>query len=481
MQNGSSNAPRARTKIVATVGPACREPEQLAELVAAGADVFRLNAAHANLEQLSRTLAAIRQTSAKLASPLAVLLDLAGPKIRLGELPGGEIDCALGAEFRFVRGKSTTRPADLVTNYEPLVDELAEGVTVMLADGTVTMTVEETGPDFARCRVTQPGAIRSRQGVNLPGVKLSAPAIGDDDRRAARWAAENGVDFVGLSFVRDPRDVHELKALLGQHAGAARVIAKIEKQEAIDQLEEIVAAADGIMVARGDLGVEISVAQMPVLQKRIVATCREHQKPVIIATQMLDSMQHSRRPTRAEATDVANAILDGADACMLSGETAIGKYPRAAVEMMNSIALATEQMFRDNVPLPPGDFSPDGLRPVTAAVVYGAGHIAAELDAKLIVVASHTGATALALSMQRNYTPTVGISDVEQTLRRMCLYWGVIPLAGVPTATDQEMLDAVTTWGLSQGVLARGDEVVLVGGIGSRGGSHNQVVVHHVP
>jgi pyruvate kinase len=465
---------------VATVGPACRQPDQLAELVQAGVDVFRLNAAHATLDVHAETLGFVRQVSGVLGMPIGVLMDLAGPKIRLGELPDGQIDCTLDAEFRFIRGDVARDPHELTTTYAPLVSELRAGDNVMLADGTVTMVVEEKTGDYARARVTQPGLVRSRQGVNLPGVKLSAPALDEDDRQAARWAAENGVDYVGLSFVRDPRDVRELKVLLGQHSRHTRVIAKIEKQEAIDRLDSIVSAADGIMVARGDLGVEIDVARMPIVQKRIVATCRNYQKPVIIATQMLDSMQHSRLPTRAEATDVANAILDGGDACMLSGETAIGKYPREAVEMMNKIALATEEAFRKNLPLPPGDFSPEGLRPITAAVVYGAAHIAAELDARLLVVASHTGATALALSKQRNYVPTVGISDVPETLTRMSLYWGVIPLAGMPTANDEEMLQAVTQRQLSAGMLRAGDRVVLVGGIGSRGGSHNQVVVHQV-
>jgi pyruvate kinase len=446
----------------------------------AGADMFRLNLAHASLPQHTETLAAIRRASAALEWPVAVLVDLAGPKIRLRELPGGEIDCVVNAEFRFVRSQHAAAPDELTTTYVPLVDELQVGNSVMLADGTVTMIVEEKGPDFARCRVTQPGLIRSRQGVNLPGVKLSAPSMDDDDRAAAQWAVEQGVDYLGLSFVRDPRDVVDLKTLVGQRA-ATRVIAKIEKQEAVDRLDEIIAAADGIMVARGDLGVEISVAQMPLVQKRIVAKCGEHQKPVIIATQMLDSMQHSRRPTRAEATDVANAILDGGDACMLSGETAIGKYPREAVETMNRIALATEELFRDGAPRPPGELAPQGLRQITAAVVYGAGHIAAELDARLIVVASHTGATALALSKQRNYVPTVGISDSADALRRMCLYWGVIPLAGMPTDTNDDMMRAVTDWGIRTATLRPGDHVVLVGGIGSRGGSHNQVVVHQVP
>ncbi len=470
----------ARTKIVATVGPACRTPEKLAELVLAGVDVFRLNMAHASRAEHAETLAMIRAVSDHLQLPLAVLADLAGPKIRLGELPGGLIACESGSEFRFVRGEQSRVATDLVASYAPLIDELAVGDTVMLADGTVGMKVLEKGPDFARCTVTQPGEIRSRQGLNLPGVKLSAPAMNDEDRQNAIWAAENQIDFVGLSFVRQPSDVLGLKELLRQHGSTARVIAKIEKPEALEQLDAIVAVADAIMVARGDLGVEIDVAEMPLVQKRIVSACTVHQKPSIIATQMLDSMQHSPRPTRAEVTDVANAILDGGDACMLSGETAIGKYPRQAVEMMNRIARATEELFRDNEPRSTGEFRAEGLHPITAAVVYGAGHMAAELDAKLVAVVSHSGATALALSKQRTYVHTVGISDSPRTLRQMCLYWGVIPLRDVTVDDSGTTIDAVTAWGCANGTLTSGDYVVLIAGLGLDAGSHNQVTVHRV-
>lgn len=472
---------RARTKVIATVGPACEKPEQLASLVLAGADIFRLNMAHGSPAEQDQRLAAIRKVSADLERPIAVLVDLAGPKIRLGRLPDDMIDCPAGGEYRFVRGTQPSTATELTSTYKPLIDELQVHDTIMLADGTVSMTVVEKTRDFARCLVVQPGIIRSRQGLNLPGAKLSAPAMDVDDRENAIWAAENEIDFVGLSFVRDPRDVRELKELLRLRGSRTRVIAKIEKQEALDQLEKIIAESDGIMVARGDLGVEIDVAQMPVVQKRIVSTCHEYQKPVIIATQMLDSMQHSRRPTRAEVTDVANAILDGGDACMLSGETAIGLYPREAVDMMNQVALATEELFRKNVPQPPGAFRAEGLHPITSAVVYGAGHIAAEIDARLIAVASHSGATALALSKQRNYVPTVGVSDSPQTLRQMCLYWGVIPLGGIPTSTNEQTLDAVSAWGLTDGVIESGDHILLVAGTGLGRGSHDQVVVHRVP
>ncbi len=481
MPETSPRSPRARTKIIATVGPACQRADQLAALVEAGVNVFRLNMAHGTLDEHGAVLASIRETSQQLRRPIALLVDLAGPKIRLGELPNGLIDCELDAEFRFIRGPHSALPHDLTSTYEPLVDELHVGANVMLADGTVCMTVVEKGADFARARVVQPGPIRSRQGINLPGVKLSAPALNETDRANAIWAAEHEIDFVGLSFVRQAADVRELKNLLRERHSAARVVAKIEKPEAIEHLDGIVIEADAVMVARGDLGVEIDVAQMPVVQKRIVATCHEHQKPVIIATQMLDSMQHSRRPTRAEVTDVANAILDGGDACMLSGETAIGEHPCDAVRMMNRIALATEEMFRDHVPQPPGNFRADGLKAITAAVVYGAGHIATEIDARMIVVATHSGATALALSQQRCYVPTVGLSDSPHTLRQMCLYWGVIPLPGISTDSGSEMLEAVTAWGLAEGSLHSGDHIILVAGIGLHGASHNEVKVHCVP
>jgi len=347
MSSDKSAFTRSRTKVVATVGPACSRADQLAELVEVGVDVFRLNMAHGSLGEHAELIETIRQVSEELSRPVAILVDLAGPKIRLGELAGGEIECAEGAEFRFIRGDLAKEPNELVSTYAKLVDELEVGNRVMLADGTVSMLVEERDPDFARCRVVQSGVIRSRQGINLPGTKLSVPGMTKRDCQHAVWAAESGVDFVSLSFVRSAGDVQALQAMLRACGSQAKVIAKIEKPEALEHLEEIIDAADGAMVARGDLGVEIDIARVPLAQKRIIAMCNAMQKPVITATQMLDSMQHSRFPTRAEATDVANAILDGTDACMLSGETAIGEYPRQTVEMMRRIALETEQLFQE--------------------------------------------------------------------------------------------------------------------------------------
>jgi pyruvate kinase len=487
MDRAQDSRLRSRTKIVATVGPATRAPQQLAELVRAGVDVFRLNMAHAGPAEQQAHVDNIRALSQAIDMPIAILVDLAGPKIRLGELPDGRIFCELGAEFFLVSGE-TKAPNELTSTYPPLIQELHVGDHVMLADGTVTMSVEGTAQDRVRLRVVERGTIRSRQGINLPGVKLSAPAIGESDREHAIWAAQAGIDFLGMSFVRSPDDIRSLKDILRAHNSPARIVAKIEKREALIRLEEIIVEADAVMVARGDLGVEIDVAQMPIEQKRIIATCHRFQRPAIIATQMLDSMQDSPRPTRAEATDVANAILDGADACMLSGETAVGHYPTEAVEMMNRIALATESSLQNRPPRSvEGTWG--GVHDITRAAVRAAGQMAYDLDAKLVFVASHSGRTALALSQLRSYVPTVGVSSSEETLRQMCLYWGVTPRRGAPATDMQGLIKHADDLACRGGYASPGDRIVIVGGShlaagpageALAGGVHDVVLVHEV-
>jgi pyruvate kinase len=476
---------RARTKIVATVGPACESYEQLRALARSGVDVFRLNMAHAEPDVQQGHVDNIRRLSEELDEPIAILVDLAGPKIRLGELPNDRIHCEIDEEYAFVQGSATSGPNELTSTYAPLVKELTVGDRVMLADGTVCMAVQRKEPGRAIAKVVQRGTIRSRQGINLPGAKLSVPAISVLDHQHAIWAAQAGVDFVSLSFVRAPDEVRALKDIVRSAGSSARVVAKIEKREALDRLDEVVQAADAVMVARGDLGVEIDVAQMPVEQKRIILSCAKHQKPVIIATQMLDSMHESPRPTRAEVTDVANAILDGADATMLSGETAVGKYSREAVEMMNRIALATESSVQDRRPREPEPHqnSAIGLNPITRAVVRGAGEMAYDLKAKLVVVASHSGRTALAMSQHRSFVPTVGVSQCEETLRQFCLYWGVTPLRGAPATDMQELIKYCDAWACRVGCANKGDRIVIVGGSHlTAGASHEEMLagVHDV-
>lgn len=470
----------SHTKIVATIGPACEGVDKLRELIAAGVDVFRINTAHGSRQEHERRLADVREASRRADAPVAVLVDLAGPKIRLGELPGGAIQLVAGQRVRFVPGNATSAPGELVTSYAPLVGELRPGDRVVLADGLVALVVEEVAASSATCRIVQSGVVRSRQGVNLPGVKLSVPSMNEVDRDNAAWAAAAGVDFVGLSFVRAAADIEQLKSILARHGSETQVVAKIEKPEAVENLDWIVAATDAIMVARGDLGVEIDIAEVPMVQKRILRMCHAASKPVIVATQMLDSMQHSRLPTRAEATDVANAILDGADACMLSGETAIGEFPREAVETMHRIALATESAAPSRLSVE-GPIATGGqVNPITEATMLAAGQIAGQIGAKLIVVVSASGRSALSISRHRHNVPVLGISPSDASLRRMCLYWGVVPIAGAPAETSGKLLGWLAERGRDTGFLVPGDRIVLITGTGVAASRHNAVVVHEI-
>ncbi len=479
MSTARPNLSEARTKIVATMGPACDDEAVLAEMVNHGVDIFRINAAHGTREDFEKKVAAIKRVREVTGFPVAILLDLAGPKIRLGQLAQDPLDVEPGHELTFVRGEHAEAPDQLCSNYTRLLDEISAGDKIMLADGTISLQVVERSKDFARCQVLTAGTIRSRQGINLPGVSLSVSAMRPEDVENAMWAARNDIDFISLSFVRTAQDVASLKNLLASLDSQAMVIAKIEKREALADLEKIVEAADGVMVARGDLGVEIDVAETPVAQKRIIAVCREKLRPVIVATQMLESMHTNRRPTRAEASDVANAILDGADACMLSGETAIGQFPVLAVETMNRIMVRTEEMYRDHPALVRAQAF-NRVHPVTSAVTNAAAAIADDIRAKLVVVVSRTGGTAWVKSKQRNFIPSLGVSDSLSTLRRMGIFWGIMPMYVQNLDHPQELFEEVSKWGKDRGLLATGDRVVFVTGTGVIDNTHNLLVVHQV-
>ncbi|MCG8651358.1 MAG: pyruvate kinase [Pirellulales bacterium] len=468
----------ACTKIVATVGPACDETGKLAELIEAGVDIFRINTAHGTRQEHQRTLANIRSASQQCGFPVGVLLDLSGPKLRLGQLVSETLSCEAGMQVSFVRGDHCGTATELTSSYPRLVDELSVGDRVMLADGAVSLRVESLAADRAVCHVVAGGIIRSRQGINLPNVKLTVSSMLPKDVDNAIWAAQNQIDLISLSFVRSAQDVLSLKNLLASHESNALVIAKIEKPEAIDNLDAIVDATDGVMVARGDLGVEIDVAETAVAQKRIIRACKEKMKPVIVATQMLESMHHHVRPTRAEVSDVANAILDGTDACMLSGETAIGDHPVKAVETMNRIMLCTERELRfhqrDHV-------RPSGrVHPITSAVTHAATNIAESIGAKLIVIATRSGNTAWIKSSTRSLIPTIGVSDSPATLRRMNLLWGIKPVTSAHFADAADFIDEICRWGRSHADLQAGDQVVFVTGTGVVKKAHNQLVVHTV-
>lgn len=479
MSTARPNPNEARTKIVATMGPACDDEAVLVDMVHHGVDIFRINAAHGTRTDFEKKLAAVARVREVTGFPVAILLDLAGPKIRLGQLLQDPLEVEPGKQLVFVRGEQVSAPDELCSNYTRLLDEITTGDKIMLADGTISLQVTERTRDRVRCQVLTAGTIRSRQGINLPGVTLSVSAMRPEDVENAMWAARHEIDFISLSFVRSAQDVASLKNLLASLDSQAMVIAKIEKREALADLEAIVEAADGVMVARGDLGVEIDVAETPVAQKRIIAVCREKLKPVIVATQMLESMHTNRRPTRAEASDVANAILDGADACMLSGETAIGQFPVLAVDTMNRIMMRTEEMYRDQ-PTEGRTRVFDRVHPITSAVTHSAATIADDISAKLVVVVSRTGGTAWVKSKQRNFIPTLGVSNSPATLRRMGLFWGIMPMAVTNLDNPQELFEEVSRWGKERGLLQTNDRVVFVTGTGVIDNTHNLLVVHQV-
>src|SRR5262245_19152195 len=350
--------PSIRTKIVATVGPASRSPEVLRTLIETGVNVFRLNFSHGTHDEHSAVLGDIRKLSRELDRQVAVLQDLCGPKMRLGPIPGDLVECSLGEEFSLAAERASNSARELTCSYRELPNDLKPGETVLFADGAVAMTVIGTTPGRAKLKVTLPGRLRSRQGLNLPGSDLAVKCLTDKDLADLDWTGRHAgdIDFVGLSFVRSPNDVAALRRELQSRRCPARIVVKIEKQQALRHLEEIVAATEGVMVARGDLGVEMEVQRVPAIQKNIIALCNHAHRPVITATQMLGSMEHSSRPTRAEATDVFNAVLDGTDAVLLSGESAVGQYPVEAVITMRQICAEAEAYLKSGA-VPAGDES----------------------------------------------------------------------------------------------------------------------------
>ncbi len=466
-----------RTKIVATVGPACRH--RLDELVREGVDVFRINMAHGSRSEHDEIIDTVREIAARRDVPVAILVDLAGPKIRLGELYQDPLTLRQGQRVRLVRGLAPKRPDELTSTYEGLLDDIARGDRLLLADGSVPLRVVELEADAAILEAEQDSVLRSRQGIGAPGVRLSISTLTEADRRHAEWAVERGVEYISLSFVRSADDMHALRSLVGESGGRCHLIAKIEKHEALTQLEAIAEASDGVMVARGDLGIEIDVAETPVVQKRIIGICRRLGRPVIVATEMLDSMRHAVRPTRAEVSDVANAVLDGADACMLSGETAIGDYPLEAVQTMNRIMRSTERLVVDARP-PDGPGCLSDVKPVTAAVLEGTGIIASRVFARLIVVLTRSGATARWMSRQRHPVPVIGMSHDPAVVRRMALYWGVEPRTSPETDDEVAFRQDVIEWARREGRVESGDCVVFVTGTGVVSEAHNAVFVQEV-
>lgn len=450
-----------RTKIVATIGPATSSPEVLRELIEAGATTLRLNFSHGTHDDHQRNIRLIRQISFELNQPVGILQDLQGPKIRLGRFENGAITLQKGDPFiltsRLLPG---TQEMSSVT-YEPLADEVPAGATILLDDGRVEMKVESIDPEKRElhCRVVVGGVLSNNKGVNFPGVYLSIRALTDKDKEDLMFGLDQGVDWVALSFVRNPQDVLEIKELISSAGKNVPVIAKIEKHEAIEQMEAVLSLCDGVMVARGDLGVELPAEDVPILQKRLIATANRLGIPVITATQMLDSMVSNPRPTRAEISDVANAILDGTDAVMLSNETAVGKFPVQAVETMARIAERIEREQPANRVLEdlPG-------RSIPNAISQAVGRIAEQLQAAAIMPLTKTGATARNVSKFRPNKPILAITPHVDVARQLQLVWGVRPLLVLNLPSTGQTFQAALNVAQEKGLLRQGDLVVMTAG-----------------
>ena len=447
-----------RTKIVATLGPASDSRERLRALIEAGVDAVRFNLSHGTHEGHSERAWLVREIAAEAGRPVALIADLQGPKLRIGEL-AEPVVLHTGDEVKVCAEEAAT-DGELPIAPAVIGDVLEPGHEVLIDDGLVRLRVDDVEGGRATCAVVVGGLVSSHKGVNLPGVPVPIPSLTRKDVADLDWALETGVDFVALSFIRSPADVRDLRALIEQAGSHAHVIAKIEKSEAVDVLDDVLAETDAVMVARGDLGVEIGPALVPLVQKRIIHKALERGKPVITATQMLETMVHSPEPTRAEASDVANAILDGTSAVMLSGETAVGEFPVEAVAYMDRIARAVEPSLDYRHELPEAHEKPT----IGQAMSNAACDIAEALQAKAILVPTFTGRTANAVARLRPRRPVVALTHVDWAMRQLALEWGVTPLMISETSDVEELWRLAVEAARDAGIVEAGDSVVITAG-----------------
>ncbi len=453
---------RQRTKIVITMGPACADPRVIAHLGDAGISVVRLNFSHGTPQQRQHFLELVRSHCAK--SPLAIMGDICGPKIRVGEVVAGGMPVSADNVFTIRREPVLGDDGVVSSNYPCLVDDVQMGQDVLIDDGLIRAVVIDKQPDALRCRVTRGGVILSNKGINLPHTRLSIPSVTEKDWGDIDWAIAHKLDYLALSFIRTSEDIRIVRHYLDQHESDIHLIAKIEMPQAVEDLPAILEVSDAVLVARGDLGVEMELTSVPLIQKDIVNAAHEAGKPVIVATQMLQSMVEKAVPTRAEVSDVANAIFDGADALMLSGETAVGKFPLEAVRILRRIANKTERYIVNKgiETVPPRLLQMNYHR--TAALAHGALAIAKDSNARMVVVWSQAGGAARYLSKNRLPIPVVALSTDAAAVRRMSLYYGVTPLqAEIPKHFDD--LPAMVDDLLCRLDWARtGDRVIIVAG-----------------
>ncbi|MGA2421091.1 MAG: pyruvate kinase [Candidatus Acidiferrum sp.] len=456
------------SKIVCTIGPASRSPKIMERLLRAGMDVARLNFSHGSHDEHAKSIAALRALAIKLEKPIAILADLQGPKIRTGVLAGGQpVVLREGQKFIITTARILGDSTRVNTTFLPLPKEVTRGARILLSDGLIELRVQQVRGQEVICEVINGGPLGEHKGINLPGVKLRVPALTPKDRQDLAFALEQEVNYVAVSFVRRPEDVLLAKSLIKRAGYDTPVIAKLEKPEAIENLDAILRCADAVMVARGDLGVEMNPERVPVVQKTIISRAREFRRPVITATQMLESMTENPRPTRAEASDVANAIFDGSDAVMLSAETASGNYPVEAVSMMARIIEEAEASIRE---FPQPSSVQEKLK-VAESVAELVCHASRELHMKVIAVFTHSGFTARLVSRYRPLVPIVAFSPIAETRRRMALIWGVMPR----DISDVRKIDGLAAIAekrlLEEKLVRKGDVIGIVAGtpMGVRG------------
>jgi pyruvate kinase len=469
-----------RAKIVCTLGPATDSPERLAGLLDAGMDVVRLNFSHGTPAEHAQRLRLVRRLARERGKTLAILQDLQGPKLRTGRLErGAPVELSAGARVTL-----TTRPVAgnarrIPTSFRSLPREVKPGSRILLSDGLIELRVEQVKDRDVVCQVVEGGELGEHKGINLPGLPLKISALTAKDRGDLEFGIQHGVDYVALSFVRRPEDVLQLKRLLARAGRDIPVVAKLEKPEAIDRLDEILRVADAVMVARGDLGVELPPETVPVIQKRIIARANALKVPVIVATQMLESMTEHSRPTRAEASDVANAIFDGADALMLSAETATGQYPVEAVRMMARIISAAEASPR--YAWYARRRAADETLSVPEAVSESVAHMAEELNLKAIAVFTQSGSSARLVSKSRPRAPVFAFSPLPQILRRTALYWGVIPVGMPHVQSTDRMVEGAARLLRARDAVEPGDLIAVVAGTPiARRGTTNLLKVHRI-
>ena len=468
-----------KTKIVCTLGPSTDREEVLRDMILSGMNVARFNFSHGNYDEHRRRLDALKKIRTELGVPVAALLDTKGPEIRLKQFAGGKAHLKTGQTFTLTTREVEGSAEVCSITYKDLPGDLAVGSTVLLADGLISMTVTSLSDTDIQCRVDNGGPISNNKGVNVPGVRLSMPYMSQRDKDDILFGIEQGFDFVAASFTRSAQDIQEIRRLLNAGDSKMRIIAKIENREGVDNIDEILAAADAVMIARGDMGVEIDFTEIPMIQKNIIFHSFSSGKPVITATQMLESMMENPRPTRAEITDVANAIYDGTSAIMLSGETAAGKYPVEAVRTMAAIAERTENdsSYFGHLRKAPADTRMS----IAAATAHAAATTAADIKADAVVTVSKSGETARLLSKVRPATPIIACVMEEAVQRHLALSWGVTPLM-MPYAHDtDELIDLSVKAAEEAGLVQSGDLVVVTAGVPvGVSGTTNMIKVHLV-